>query len=1140
MGTGPANLRQTLKSSSMALFLKRYFSALSVLVGVMVVYCLTIVPWIEPRDPVQYSIPEFNGPSGGNRWWESIFTAQDWQNQQPTVVQNSRGVLLAKTWEQVDQRTWKLTPLTIVLTQYDHDVDDEQPNKTSPLVWVVNAQEGATIHFDQPLDLNSGRVPSIQRGQLEGEIVIHRVSLANPEQPTLQLRTRNLSIDRRQIWTQEEVSVVTNDLLVRGQMLRIHLMGDILSQPEIRLEGDDDSHYGLLDEIELMHLTESKMRLKNGGLWAGITPQLLTVSEPVEKLPAHVEAQCGGRFSINFNKEVATLSGGVQLRHFLGSYPPDEFLCHRIQLKFHADSESLPIAGSNHQMPGLSVREIEAFGIDSLEDFVGEMWVEVKSPLADAYVRAKRVRYDFRNQRIELSGKLNQPGATMSVAEINYRGYHLRAPALEYQAAPLAADGRPQHGGWMVAQGAGEAATPGDSPLAEVHVRWQDRFQWSPADRPGQQRLEIVGQTLVESKQHGFVTSERLQLWLSSPTQHPDLPSEVHRPDRFQPRRLVTLGPTQIDMGGHQLQVESMDLNFAYPTLSATEPAVEPELNLQDSSGNPMFQFLTPPPVAFGSNDQQADSNLEGNGFRISGRSLVASLAVSDRAWIETMTLQGPLSLKSHNDLASPNVEIVGQTLVLASTPDGNVDLEIEGSPAKVNLADGSIEGPSIRLNQQQNQLWMDHPGTFTLPTNSLSSLQPRAGSQSTVTPGSAQTAQWQRPLTCSWQGRLLFDGQSIRLDGGIRMQGAVLRGEDLWLLEGLCQSMNIELSQPINLRKSSGVNASLDAPIQANSTQISVASDGLRLDPWSDRNALSSAVQVSQITLSQQVDLRMAQRDSTGQRQSLQRLEVPEVKVLVAEEKVVAFGPGRGIAKFYSGRSIGSLASNQPASDAQLQCAHLTFRDSLTALLANGEVVVDGNVNIVTSPIGSWEQEFDPYALSGFSPGQMSLASDQLKVLDTSALNSTQTARLSSAGSVHNGLWEIQATGNVVFEGSSESGNFAGNAYQVSYVQAKELLSFRGDGRTKALLRRTPRLASGVDSTREYPTVIQVPVASLNVRTMAIDVPQGGLDLQVDIQAGQGNNGPGEANKFAPALPGNPAQPPSPRDSINNFRRGK
>lgn len=1081
----------------MLLFLKRYLKSLSVITGVMIVYSLTISRWIEPIEQTSSTIPIFDVTSSGNRWWEPLFKPQDWQNLQPTVLRNSRGVLLAKSWEQIDQRTWKLVPLTIVLTLQDREDRPDAGIMAGEDAWVISAPEGATIHFDQPLDLNSGRVPSIERGQLDGAINIYQISMADPGKPTFELRTKNLSIDRRQIWTQDEVSVSTSDLLIEGRNLRIHLISDILSQRSSQPEDDSDSRYGPLDELELMHLSIAKMRLAPGGIWAEVDPKLLLFpqsplpsthspslsSRSLLEQPAHIEAECGGRFSLNFTKEIATLNSGVRLRHFLGDYPPDEFQCHRVQMKFQfADQQAKPVT-NKVQLQGMAIRELEAFGIDSLEDFVGEMWVEVKSPLANASARAKRVRYDFRNQRIELAGKLNQPGATVSVAELNYRGYHLRAPTLEYQAAPQAPDGSRAHGGWLVANGAGEVSTPTDSQIGSLNIRWQDRLQWSPADQPGQQWLEIVGQTLVESRHRGFVTSDRLQLWLSSAATSGAATPETGLQGKLLPKRLVSLGQTSISTAGYEVLVDSADLSFLYPTDNSPDPSSE--LQLQDSAGNPMFQFLSPP------GSQPHESNVIANGgsptaVRILGKSLAASVVMSETIRIDGLTLQGPLSLKSAQANSAAPIEIAGETLVLATTADGKVDLEIEGQPARVNMGDGGIEGPVIRFNQRSNQVWMDQPGVFTMPASVLGSA-------------AADGMHWQVPPRVSWQGRMLFDGRTVKFDGGIRMNGALQRGDGLWLMEGLCQTLDIGLSEQVEFQR------------------------------------LSSTLQINQVSLRSDVDLRLAQRDSLGQRQSLQRLLVPEVNIFVEEGKVVATGPGRGVAKFLSGNSMGSLASSRKPAEEQLQCSHLTFRDSLTGLMTHNEIVADGNVKVVTSPIATWETDFDPYTLARFAPGQMSIACDQLKMFDAGSLNSSQAARLSSGSSLDQKFWEVQATGNVVFEGNSDSSEFSGNAYQTTYVQSKDLLTVRGDGRSKALL----RLTQPSNANRSRPTIFQAPVVNINVKTMAVDAPDGGLDIQVDFQNGEGNNGSIGSEGLTPATSENPAQPPNPRDSIKNFLRG-
>lgn len=1078
----------------MLVFTQRYLKVLAVILMAMVLYGLTVVPLIEPRHQADYAIPTFQPTLGGSRWWSGLFEASDWQVKQPTVVQNSNGVLLAETWQQVDQKTWRLTPLTLVLTQGNINDSTTEDPATDQTVWIVSAQRGATIHFDQPLDLKSGQVPSIQRGQLEGAILIQRVSLADPHSPSLQLSTQNVSIDRRRIWTQDEVVVQSPQTLIRGRVLRISLLSDILSKRTEPRDENSEPRFGPLEEIELLQLNEFRMNLPPGGLWASASPRLLSNSQPVSELPAMVQAECGGRFTFDFSKELATLNGGVHLKHFLGQLPPDEFHCHKLNIRL--DSPATPPESQVPDQPNalspIAVREIEAFGIDSLEDYVGEMWVELKSPLLGATARAKRIRYDLIKQRIELAGKLDQPGATTSIAELNYRGYQFRAPTLEYQAAPKTANGRSTHLGWMAAQGAGEISTAPDSPLGDVHIRWRDSFNCAPSQVADEQWIELLGKTLIESSRYGFITSDRLQLWIKDLSSDPNSTTALGQLS-LQPKRLTTSGATSIAFQKTRANIGAMDLTFVYPSLEDSTDALE--LVPQDTAADvnsPSSGWLS----STSTPSQAANDQSGSEAYEINGQDLKASVAIlGQQVRLDELTIQGPLSLKSASPDTRTPVEVRGQSLALATSSQGEIDLRIDGQPAQVLMADGSFSGPSIRYNQHDHRIWMDQPGEFTLPTHRLNSID------------GTGTMQWEMPLNCSWQDRMYFDGQTVRLEGGIKLAGAVRQSSGVWLLEGLCSEMDLQLSQPIRFPSSTAPTTNQDA-----------------------------TTQLEQIILRQQVDLRVAQRNAAGDRVSLERLLVPLLTIHVPQEKVVATGPGLGISKFLTGRPVGSLSSSRSRSLQQLQCAHLAFRDSLVAFLDRREVVADGSVNITTSPIDNWDQNFDPKSIARFSPGQMSVTSDQLKLYDTSSLSSAQSARTVAGSSVDNQLWEVQASGNVVFDGSTESGDYAGSAYQVTYVQAKELLSMRGDGRSKAALRRIP--APTLTERFPNPTVVQVDSAVFNMKTMGLDESQG-LYVHVDFQNGSPINDkttlPGAAGDQLPPT----VQPPNPRNGINNFLRG-
>src|SRR5690606_30473864 len=144
-------------------------------------------------------------------------------------------------------------------------------------------------------------------------------------------------------------------------------------------------------------------------------------------------------FTFDFNQSRATFAGGVQLVHQLAGLAPDEFSSQEVTLQIEppSDSQSTPLQTamspeSQGKLGGIQIRQLEARGIDSLQNFVGERKVEFKAPTIDAYASAKRLRIDVRERRIELDGKLAHAGATQSTAWLKYGGYEFSAPRIDY------------------------------------------------------------------------------------------------------------------------------------------------------------------------------------------------------------------------------------------------------------------------------------------------------------------------------------------------------------------------------------------------------------------------------------------------------------------------------------------------------------------------------------------------------------------------------------------------------------------------------------------------------------------------------------------------------------------------------------
>ncbi|MEZ6135648.1 MAG: hypothetical protein R3C53_12130 [Pirellulaceae bacterium] len=317
---------------------------------------------------------------------------------------------------------------------------------------------------------------------------------------------------------------------------------------------------------------------------------------------------------------------------------------------------------------------------------------------------------------------------------------------------------------------------------------------------------------------------------------------------------------------------------------------------------------------------------------------------------------------------------------------------------------------------------------------------------------------QWVKPPHCQWAGRLIFDGAVARIEGDIRFDGVARQLEEIWRLEGYCQRLDLALAEPIDLRQARG---------------------SLTRDNPTARRATPSA-SVERIILQENVDLRIQQLDLLGNAKSLERIVVPVLTFHVVEQQLVGGGEGWINSKFLSQSSgLGQLASRETAAAKQptLQGAHLIFRDSMVAFLDRNEIVFDGKVRLAAGPLRNWDDAIDLNKMTQLTVEQMLLNCDQLKVVDTSGLSTTVALQSNTTQAL-----EFQATGNVSFEGKADTGTYLGSAHQTTYVQLKDQLILRGDGRTPAMLKKVPANSQVEATWQGY-----VNEATINIKTLGI-----------------------------------------------------
>lgn len=336
----------------------------------------------------------------------------------------------------------------------------------------------------------------------------------------------------------------------------------------------------------------------------------------------------------------------------------------------------------------------------------------------------------------------------------------------------------------------------------------------------------------------------------------------------------------------------------------------------------------------------------------------------------------------------------------------------------------------------------------------------------------------------------MLFDGRVVRIEGDIHFDGAMAIGqEQFWWINGQSDVLQLELSEAVDL---DDLKAAVAEPLK--------------------------------ITVSQNVNILASQLDHTGTKKSRQQLLLPSLTFDIKSHEIIGLGPGSIRSWHIANSTIGKMASSPTASAAaNLQGAHLVFRESMRGFLDRNELYFQGKVELAAGPLASWDDAIDLAQMQRLKINQMHLDCDLLKLYDTSGLSST--ASLASGSDRASKAWEFQAKGNVRFAGKAESGDYEGDGAEVTYVQSKELLTLFGEPRRPARIISTPTNGSvegTINASVEY--------AAINPRTRAIESYKMGQDgIRVELP----NSGGGALGAASPAaqLP-----VPNPRGTVSDF----
>jgi len=968
------------------------------LLGVLAAYFaydLLAVPLIEPHQSqpnVTRTDQQPSRPTVTTRYRQLFadrFPPDHWVMQSPKVLENEQGILLINDYTPLEDGGVQLHPCVLILFPRDRRSGEPMPADAI----VLDAPQGAQLKFEQPFDLSNPKLGRLVEGKLQGPVRIESEMSEPGPDDDLRVETRNVQLSETRIWTLEPVQVAFGQSRASGRELEIRL-------------ADGDAKSGVSPTMQSLELTrEVHMSLDLKG--ATLLPADGAAQEPAQPRTAPpVDIRCRGPFRFDMRKYAATFEEQVRVERPNPGQASDTLLCEVLTVEFAArqDGKKNDHASATSQddsLPRLRATAIVAAGEP----------VRIDSPSTAARAVCEKLRYELQARRVQMESRRG--------VSLWQKTNEIHAPQVQYQAAE-----RRGRLGTAQATGPGRLRLPSQSDPGRVfQARWQQRLQLLRQD--GQPVISVFGRPHFQMPGMGELTADTAHLWLEENARTEPLGSEPAEPappptpaDKRQEKNRLDVQPDRLLATGNVL--------FDGPQLSGRTERVEVwfehtvDKRVQQLQNRGLVPRLQQPPEnASGTRrvapDGETTATLPGRGrtpakrprnkFNISGKLIRLNVSIQDgRAEVSDVNVAGEVLLKEHSAVEPDQEPLVlrGEHLRLSDAGGDAARAAIGGSPANVIGRGLSMSGETIHVDRGANRVWIDGPGS-----NSLKSRQDLQGK-----PAAEQN------VTVNWQGRMEFDGSTVRYFRSVVATGAH------WRLDA--ESLEIELTQKIELGRSG---SKLDGDGRPEVRRI-LCRQGAHLENISYEN---------------------------GKQVSLDRMQVEQMELDQQSGDVDAAGPGwlSSVRLSTSGQAAGVLPGSAPLPGSTgpptssghdgrptLQCLHVDFRRRLQGNLRERALSFVGDVQTAYAPVPSWKSSLNARDVESLGPQGMHLRSDRL---NANEIRDPRSGRKSM---------EFEALGNTVAEGNQ----YTARAHSIRYAQAKELLVLEGSGRSDARLWRQTR----------------------------------------------------------------------------------
>ncbi len=1128
-----------------------YLIGLAVVVAAAGTYHLTAAKWLAP--PVVDRAPIARRPLTDNdESLADLYPADAWQRGRAIRLKTQDGMLLFQNWEQNKGerdggKKWRLWPITMVIGRGLSADESSEPI-------LIEAADGAVIEFSDVLDVMSGVAPTIQRGQLLGEVHIQRVrsskaatldlaesidgaapsdappgssayqlrpsSSTGHDDQTLDVRTANVGIDRRKIWTTEPIEMHVGRAVMVGRDLTLHLAA---------AQGNPTSKTSLarsLDRMELIYLRELTLPL-------GDAPDPNAPGAAEDR--GVVEVHCDGRIEYDFAMDQLLLDRNVRLVHRTNT-----------QASSHAVSRATDALPNTSSTSGDQFADLDQFQCNTLR-------LTLRDPLNSSRERATALdwidrmeaigtplRLSMGSQQFDLSAgeilfdplkgwlvarsKSNpnwaagQPSGTApkskseSVVRIRRGDMHAAMSQIVYRFDPKL----PKQLGSVEVNGAGRVDYVAlDSVFKSFS--WRDGLRVASLDAATTDNLNVRFGVWCEGAirsllaDGGSFETDRIEgvikpmMPASTPilngTKSPDTgPASIDQ--QWFPDRFAAIGNVRVRSQSLHASTPQMNLFFEQQDMPATPSGDAAE-------GSSIRNWVSQPnssesgaagEIAKGGRNSKPDmppATIRGDQVIAKLTFGAGELTATDLSVLGNVEVTHCLQLRQQTPTGSQpgggTDNRATETMTAVMTGDqlrlrdsgGSGDVLQLGSrsqiPARLELGDGYFVGPEIQVRPDDNYIWIPSAGEFVVPSAFLPALSdgsvPTAidSDRSAISP--ATTARWTQSPRGRFGGSMTFDGRIATLGGGVILQAAIAEGTNPSELKMRGDELTFTFDTPVDMRSPGTFRAThlsqislrqtSDQPVQLHVDRF--GEDGVRESRHemvvSELRWLPGPAAPADNSNSSTASPLQGEVVAPGAGSYRGWFRMPPPKNDVADVATATRGSVARAAVYSEGmieddrNAVRQPHRGSPPTPeaAMITGVHLIYQDGMRGDLIARSLTFNRGVRIARKMVPDFETRFEAADMDLLHQDELTLDCDQLRLsVDPTVAVRQSRFAETTRSSQSNLALEVQAAGGVVFRTRTESGLSEATADRCSYAIAKDLATIVGIPGRPARFRQT------------------------------------------------------------------------------------